>query len=1721
VEKPLSKLFWSTLVTTCGTLILAVSAFSQVPGASLGLPPHGTFTGGPDSINLGNLNNHIEIPIYTTALRGRTSRYSLAYDSSVYQNPGGFWTNNTFGYGWSNTFSDTHGGYVQASYVDDGPCGHPATSAHQYELNSIAYISPDGVEHDFAGTTTYNRCTNTATPFTASSGYGYSITAKASLGGGSVDLIAPSGTHYLVGVNTSDWSITPLDGAKVRDTNGNTAGESPAQLTLGAGPSPSPLPGTITYTDTNGNPQTVTLQYTSMIIMTAFGAPGVTEYSLDGPGPPESTPFLTSISLPDGTSYSFTYEPTPGNSCCTTGRLASITLPTGGTISYQYTGGYGGILLDGTTAGITRTTSDGPTYYSRSNVNQTFGTGSTTTTVQDALGNQTVLTFVEQAYNYYETSRAAYRGAAGGTLLRSTSTCYNGSTAPCTTTAVTLPFNQIARSTTLDNGNTKSTTTFYNSMSLPTETDITNFGGSLLSKTLTSYGSLGNNILDRPSSVTIQDGSGNQFSQTTYSYDEYSLASTSNLPGHQSVSGDRGNQTTAHHWLNTTNSTIDTHHQYDDAGQIVSSTDGRNNTTTFGYDPGTDICMTSTTLPTPSSGVTQSISQACDPNTNLVTSTTDPNGATTAYSYDAMLRPTGTTVTSGGSTAAKNTIAYSGGSLPETITTTVTATPNPAQVSTTTLDPYGRVSTAVGSNGATVVTTYDSSGRVSSVTNPYFSTGDATYGITGFTYDALGRNRVQTEQDGNTLQWSYSGNVVTFTDEANHSWQLTSDALGRLTNVVELGAIPTAYSYDPLGNLTNVTQSGVGGETPRIRSFVHDSLSRLTSATNPETGTIGYGYDANGNVSSKTDARGVATSYTYDVLNRLTFKHYSDGTSVAAFGYDGKSEVGIPLSTYGIASSNSIGRLSLITNLVNAAASFSYDPVGRVAQRNYCVPSDCSWGLVAKAAYDLAGNVTSLTYPDGRVVTQGLDAAGHLQNVTFDNWNGQHIGYNYASALTYTPSGAQAEVLLGNGVYTHTPYNNRQQICQFWTYNGQQVLMDKHYAYANSDCGNAPGNNGNITQIGDVLNNNRSQGFGYDALNRLASFSNGDGSMQQSYTIDSFGNMSTVVGGVATATFDPATNRISNLPCAASVTPFDAAGNQLCDTDTNGAVRQYGVDGESRITQIAMLGSTSNPFETYVYDANGNRVRKTNGTGTYTEYVYFNGQPLAEKNSDGTWSDYIYANGQKIARADSYDVRIHFTGTNCSGCGQPQAWAYNIPLPAYTIQSGDKIAWRQYQTGPAVPRGGLGIQFSDGTYSNWVTPDQNGQIMNDLTTQNQWVYRVADLSQYAGQNKTIQAAWINEDARSGAGNWEEYFSDIAFFRKDGTVQPIYNRQTNVSYPSFGYGGVTNQTFEVQTVPGLAWEPLNNTTYYVGDHLGSTRLEVAGGGWPVSSNTFYPFGQEQSPTADPNHYKFTGKERDTESGLDYFGARYYGSNMGRFTSPDDGSDQNPGNPQSWNLYSYGRNNPLIGTDPDGRTYNVCPTGVTSGSSGCTNIDDKTFEANQKQDQANGVSYSKGTISDSSGTQGTYTHDPDIAGNPASNMAAMGNIGNQGMAAIRDFTVGSVVGGVTGGLGLATFGGGVGALTTVEGLSDAAASQAPKLIIRGPQLAHALRVAIGHNTPLGTVTEIRLAVQAAIAAGAYTVGPNGVAKGTAMIQGVAHEFTGFVNGSQFIFSNIYRQ
>ena len=128
---------------------------------------------------------------------------------------------------------------------------------------------------------------------------------------------------------------------------------------------------------------------------------------------------------------------------------------------------------------------------------------------------------------------------------------------------------------------------------------------------------------------------------------------------------------------------------------------------------------------------------------------------------------------------------------------------------------------------------------------------------------------------------------------------------------------------------------------------------------------------------------------------------------------------------------------------------------------------------------------------------------------------------------------------------------------------------------------------------------------------------------------------------------------------------------------------------------------------------------------------------------------------------------------------------------------------------------------------------------------------------------------------------------------------------------------------VAEVPGTqAGAPM----YRMVNQLGSSVGLLSSAGAVLSTQDIAPFGQIfAGGTGDI--YQFTGKERDTESGLDYFGARYYGSSMGRFMSPDWASKPEAvpysklGDPQSLNLYSYVLNNPLSRTDPDGHEVDL--------------------------------------------------------------------------------------------------------------------------------------------------------------------------------------------------------
>ena len=190
------------------------------------------------------------------------------------------------------------------------------------------------------------------------------------------------------------------------------------------------------------------------------------------------------------------------------------------------------------------------------------------------------------------------------------------------------------------------------------------------------------------------------------------------------------------------------------------------------------------------------------------------------------------------------------------------------------------------------------------------------------------------------------------------------------------------------------------------------------SATNPESGTINYSYDNNGNLTNKTDARSITTSYTYDALNRVTQRSYSGETGyttpAVSYFYDN-----LP---------NAKGKLTKVSSSVSTSEYTSFDILGRVTGHKQTTDGQSySTGY----AYNLSGALMEQTYPSGRMVKNVIDYNGDLSMVQSSKCldgtlptNGVCVNrsglWSYARNFTYNAAGAVTSMQLGNGRWEST-----------------------------------------------------------------------------------------------------------------------------------------------------------------------------------------------------------------------------------------------------------------------------------------------------------------------------------------------------------------------------------------------------------------------------------------------------------------------------------------------------------------------------------------------------------------------------------------------------------------------------------------------------------------------------------------------------------------------------
>lgn len=362
------------------------------------------------------------------------------------------------------------------------------------------------------------------------------------------------------------------------------------------------------------------------------------------------------------------------------------------------------------------------------------------------------------------------------------------------------------------------------------------------------------------------------------------------------------------------------------------------------------------------------------------------------------------------------------------------------------------------------------------------------------------------------------------------------------------------------------------------------------------------------------------------------------------------------------------------------------------------------------------------------------------------------------------------------------------------------------------------------------------------------------------------------------ASFSPSSGVVSSTTDAAPVSVYslaevyDYVGNVVGVADSVMGMSAYGYDGLNRLTSDQISAAASGPYAgqntCWSYDSFGNRTHQSFSNQPFVNSL---GQPCqAAPGASLIDTAASYSTNNQISSLSTVSTAVVYDAAGNITYDGHTTYLYDAEGRVCAVHGTDGMTGYQYNAdGQRIGKGVITSMSCDLT-ANGYTPTTD------------YV-----LDQGGGQ--------MTEVSVGAAPGWQH---------------------TNVTA-----NGSLIATYDTA---GLH--------FYLNDALNSRRVQTDAAGFPEQSCQSLPFGDQLYCTggslSSPTEHHFTGKERDTESGLDYFGARYYASNMGRFSSPDDPFfSGSPGNPQSWNLYSYVQNNPLNNIDPDGHD---CVTDNGNGS-----------------------------------------------------------------------------------------------------------------------------------------------------------------------------------------------
>jgi len=1164
---------------------------------------------------------------------------------------------------------------------------------------------------------------------------------------------------------------------------------------------------------------------------------------------------LTSLTLPNGKIFTFTYDPTYS-------VISKMTYPNGGYIRYVWglndTAEWGENQSDQPNAQCAELYAvpvitdryesfNGSTevlhqhfvysttwnYGSGGSANWTSKTTTVTTTDNVRSTNyQTVYTYhplnadippntssgptnwdpVEYSVAYYDTNgsllKTVYKTWASPTLLATEKTQYA-------------------------NGQESETAWSYNTREQETEKDDYDFGtsgvGALLRKTVTNYQQFNNtplypnapSIVNRPCQVITYDSTGtNRVAETDSFYDNgatttvcgtagtpsVTSAGGSTLTGHDETNysatstNARGNLTQKTQWLNTGTGPVTTY-TYDETGQVLSMTDPCGNAT----------CSDMT-------GSTH----------------------TTSYSYTDNFVSTnlnGFTTTAGSAPSGEVTNAY------------LTQITYPTTNSIAHVENY-----AYGYNDGEVTNSTDENSQ-----------------LTIYRYnDSLGRLTETDFPDGGETSLSYNDSVpsVTTTKLINSSVSLTTttsmDGLGhpvqtQLTTDPD-GITYTATSYDGLGRKYQSSNPyrTTSDPTYGITTYTYDALGRTTEEAKPDGSTVNTAYS--GNQTTVTDEVGNQRTSQNDGLARLT------GV------WEGPNNSGY-----------------------NYPTSYVYDPLNNltsVTQNG----SNSSNARTRSFVYDSLARITSAENPESGTITYSYDPNSNLLS-------------------KIAPRANQTGTLTETTNYSYDVLNRLTQK----SFVGLTLSSEK-YGYDGTtltSCGQSPPTITSPTNLigrrSAMCAGESGSSWSYDSMGRplLETRINAGGSNQTKYSVTYAYNLD---GSVKTLTY-PSGDVITYTP--------------------GGAGRPLGV---SDSTNTYVASGTSNHA---TYAPNGSLAGMANGytssfAGIVTANIYNDRlQPIL-------YSAGISGQSSLFSLCYDFHLGVAISQTPCSFNAYPTGDNGNV-FQVFDNEDSSRNAGfqydplnRLYQANTVITTGAncWGEVYTIDAWSNLtnragvsgMTGCLSEPLSASVSTQNQLSILTYDAAGNVTNDGNGNQPTYDAENRiaTDAGVTYYYDADGKRMEKSSGTKYWFGPGGEVLTET-GLTGTINEEYVYFNGARIARidRPSGMVHYYFSDELGSAGVITDASGNIEQQYFYYPYGGLVSSIgSDSNHYKFTGKERDTESNLDNFGARYYTSNIGRFMTPDWAIRPTAvpyavfGDPQSLNLYTYVRNDPVTRADVDG-------------------------------------------------------------------------------------------------------------------------------------------------------------------------------------------------------------